>query len=190
MLIDGIPLQRIDRNVLRSRIIALPQDTFFLPDGNSCRANLSPYHNASTAECEAALEEVGLWTMIKERGGLEEPMKADSLSQGQKQLFSVARAVLRARERAKEQLPNAPHEIGTSRPGGILLLDEITSSVDGATDGRIQQIIRKEFEGYTIIAVAHRTGTVRGFDRVIVMENGEIKESRVLRDAHSPSLNP
>jgi ABC-type multidrug transport system fused ATPase/permease subunit len=99
--IDGIPLQSIDRNALRSRIIALPQDTFFLPGSKTYRANLDLYDNASVTECKDVLKDIGIWPLIKERGGLDKPMEVDSLSQGQKQLFSVARAVLRARTRSK-----------------------------------------------------------------------------------------
>jgi ATP-binding cassette subfamily C (CFTR/MRP) protein 1 len=164
--IDGVSLDRINRNTLRSRLIALPQDTFFLPDGNSYMANLDPYQNSNQDDCQRALESVGLWSLVEERGGLEELMKAESLSQGQKQLFSVARAVLRAKTRAKH-----------GSTGGLLLLDEVTSSVDGATDVMIQDIIRKEFKDYSIIAVAHRMETLKDFDRIIVMENGSIKES-------------
>jgi ABC-type multidrug transport system fused ATPase/permease subunit len=166
---------------LRSRIIAIPQDAFFLPDGNSYRANLDPYGTASTAECENVLKEVELWSLVENRGGLDESMKADSLSQGQKQLFSVARAVLRARARAKV-LPSRAfkNEGGLSKSGGILLMDEVTSSVDHATDVLIQHIIHREFKEYTVIAVAHRENTVQDFDRMIVMENGSIKEDRHL----------
>jgi ATP-binding cassette subfamily C (CFTR/MRP) protein 1 len=176
-------LKNIDHNILRSRIIAISQDTFFLPDGNSYRANLDPYENASAAECEAALNKVGMLSLIKERGGLLEPSKADSLSQGQKQLFGVARAVLQARVKAKElslRALNVDKEV--LKPSSILLLDEITSSADGETDNMTQRIIRKEFEGYTIIAGVHREDTVQDFDRMVVMENGTIKEIPNLRE--------
>ncbi|KAF1946029.1 P-loop containing nucleoside triphosphate hydrolase protein [Clathrospora elynae] len=180
--VDGIPLQNIDHNVLRSRIIALPQDTFFLPNGNSYRANLDPHENASTAECEAALKEVRLLSLIKERGGLHESLKADSFSQGQKQLFGVARAVLRAWVRAKKLASrNLKNDKEVPKPGGVLLLDEITSNTDEETDALIQRVIRKEFEGYTIIAVTHRENTVQDFDRMVIMEGGAIKEIRNLR---------
>lgn len=176
-------MQKIDHNVLRSKIIALPQDSFFLPEGNSYRANLDPCETASAIECEAALEEVGLLALIKKRGGLQEPLKADSLSQGQKQLFGVARAVLRARVRANEMSSRTlKDEKEVSKSGGILLLDEINSSADRETDTLIQRVIRKEFEGYTIIAVTHREDSVQDFDRIVVMESGRIKEIRNLRD--------
>jgi ATP-binding cassette subfamily C (CFTR/MRP) protein 1 len=93
---------------------------------------------------------------------------AQSLSQGQGQLFSLARAVLRARAKAK---------VAGSTAGGLLLLDEVSSNVDIHTDGGMQEMIRREFKEYTVIAVAHRLETVADFDRVLVMENGAIIKS-------------
>jgi ATP-binding cassette subfamily C (CFTR/MRP) protein 1 len=149
----------------------MPQEPFFLPNGNSFLNNLDPYSKVSALECEEVLETVGLLQLVQNRGGLEGAMQQGSLSEGQKQLFSVARAVLRARERAKLDRQG---EMG--KRSGILLLDEITSSVDVATDNTIQKIIRDEFKGYTIIAIAHRLETVQDFDRVVVVEEGRIKE--------------
>ena len=164
--IDGVSLDRIDRNTLRTRLIALPQDTFRLLDGSSYMAHVDPYQQSDPEDCQRALDIVGLWSLVEDRGGLDEPMKAEPLSQGQKPLFSVARAVLRAKTRTKQ-----------GATGGFLLLDEVTSNVDGATAAMIQQIIRKEFEDHTMTAVAHRMETLKVFDRLVVMENGRIKES-------------
>jgi ATP-binding cassette subfamily C (CFTR/MRP) protein 1 len=149
----------------------MPQEPFFLPDGNTFLSNLDPYEKASTTDCEDVLRDVGLLQLVQERDGLEGSMKHGSLSEGQKQLFSVARAVLRARWRAR-----LGQHVEKGKRSGILLLDEITSSVDVATDNAIQKIIREEFEGYTIIAIAHRTETVSDFDRVVIMQDGRIKE--------------
>jgi ATP-binding cassette subfamily C (CFTR/MRP) protein 1 len=149
----------------------MPQDPFFLPTGSTFMANLDPYEIASTHECEAVFETVGLQELINDRGGLQGAMDPGSFSEGQKQLFSVGRAILRARQRLKVR---AHGEKGNA--SGILLLDEITSSVDGVTDALIQKVIRDEFEGYTIIAIAHRLDTVMDFDRAIIMEEGRIKE--------------
>jgi ATP-binding cassette subfamily C (CFTR/MRP) protein 1 len=128
-------------------------------------ANLDPYQSSNPEDCQQALEAVGLWSLVQKRGGLAESMKAESLSQGQKQLFSISRAILRAKTRAK-----------AGATGGLLLLDEVTSSVDGATDTMIQGIIREVFQDYTIIAVAHRTETLKDFDRIVVMEGGKIRD--------------
>ncbi|KAJ9142479.1 Multidrug resistance-associated protein 1 [Pleurostoma richardsiae] len=163
--IDGEPLHRIDRAVLRQRIIAVPQEAVFLPDGTSFRANLDPFGTATAADCRAALDAVGLSLLVDSHGGLDTGMSAEALSQGQKQLFSLARALLRRRLRA-----------ATGIHGGILLLDEVSSSVDMDTDRAMREVIEREFEGYTIVMVSHRLEMVMGFDRVVVMSRGEVVE--------------
>jgi ATP-binding cassette subfamily C (CFTR/MRP) protein 1 len=185
MTVDGIPLHTIHRSTLRSRIIAMPQDPFFLPDGSTFMTNLDPYGTASVQECQAVLQTIGLAELINGRGGIQGAMSPGSFSEGQKQLFSVGRAILRARQKTK-----AMGQGDKVTRGGVLLLDEITSSVDRDTDALIQKIIRDEFEGYTIIAIAHRVDTIMDFDRVVVMEEGRIKEmgdpKTILGSAVSP----
>lgn len=172
IFIDEVPLYRINRSVLRQRIIAVPQEAVFLPDGSSFKANLDPYGSATETECQRVLETVDLWSFVTERGGISAGMSADSLSQGQKQLFSLARAILRHRIRAMD----SAIELGEKCQGGILLLDEVSSSVDMDTDRAMQAIIQKEFEGYTIIMVSHRLEMVMDFDTVIVMSKGSVIE--------------
>lgn len=99
------------------------------------------------------------------------------MSAGQKQLFSLARAVLRARIRARERVAEFGEKGPGAAPSGILLLDEVSSSVDQDTDRAMQAIIHAEFEGYTIVMVSHRLEMVMGFDTVIVMEKGEVVET-------------
>ncbi|XXG97918.1 hypothetical protein Hte_004234 [Hypoxylon texense] len=175
ILIDGIPLDKIDRATLRQRIIAVPQDPVFLPDGTSFQANLDPFSSSTEKECRAVLETVNLWGFIDQRGGLSAGMSGDTLSGGQRQLFNLARAILRRRTRTK-QLQAEFGESGVVT-GGILLLDEVSSSVDQDTDKAMQNIIRDEFEGYTIIMVSHRLDMVLGFDTVVVMDKGSIVET-------------
>ncbi|KAK3377548.1 P-loop containing nucleoside triphosphate hydrolase protein [Podospora didyma] len=182
--IDDIPLHKLDRSTLRQRIIAVPQDPVFLPDGTSFQTNLDPFGLSAAAECQAVLETVGLWTSLAldtNANGLAAPMAADTLSAGQKQLFSLARAILRRRVRARERdslLGEAVVADTTAGGGGLLLLDEVSSSVDKDTDKAMQQIIRDEFEGYTIAMVSHRLEMVMDFfDRVVVMDKGQIVES-------------
>ncbi|KAL0933869.1 ABC multidrug transporter [Colletotrichum truncatum] len=166
---DGIPFHRIDRSTLRRRIIAVPQDAVFLPDGSTIKSNLDPFNAASDAECFSVLRKVQLSTFVEERGGLREGMTADSLSAGQKQLFSLGRAILRRR------VKDAKYK---KRCGGILLLDEVSSSVDHATDRLMQEIIKEEFAHYTIVMVSHRLDMVMDFfDAVIVMDKGRVVET-------------
>lgn len=167
--IDDTPLHKIDRHVLRQRIIAVPQDSVFLPDGSSFKNNLDPLGISSDLECRSVLETIGLWPFVNDRGGLSAGMTADTLSQGQKQLFSLGRAILRRRVRSREVAKGADR--------GILLLDEVSSSVDVDTDRTMQSIIKREFEGYTIVMVSHRLEMVMDFDRVIVMDKGAVMET-------------
>ncbi|KAH9220185.1 hypothetical protein DL95DRAFT_433377 [Leptodontidium sp. 2 PMI_412] len=163
--------------ILRQRIIAVPQDPVFLPDGTSFQANLDPYATSTETDCQEVLETVGQWYFVADRGGLTAGMSSETLSAGQKQLFSLARAVLRARLRARQRVTQFGEKGPGTTNGGILLLDEVSSSVDQETDRAMQRIIRKEFEGYTIVMVSHRLEMVMGFDTVVVMEKGEVVET-------------
>lgn len=168
--IDNIPLHQIDRTTLRKRIIAIPQDAVFLPDGSSIKANIDPLNGATESECIQVLDAVRLSGFIDDRGGLNAGMSADDLSAGQKQLFSLGRAILR--RRVRDRLA------GSEKRGGLLLLDEVSSSVDKATDRAMQEIVRDEFESYTIVMVSHRLEMVMNFfDRVVVLDKGAVVES-------------
>lgn len=78
--IDSLPLHLIHRPTLRSRLIAVPQTLFFLPDGSSFRKKLDPCSGAEEAKCEDVLKRVGVWEIISSRGGLKLLMNADVLS--------------------------------------------------------------------------------------------------------------
>ncbi|KAJ5783587.1 ABC multidrug transporter [Penicillium psychrosexuale] len=166
--IDDTPLHLINRIVLRERLVAVPQDPVFLPDGSTFGRNLDPSLTCTSKECTAALEVLGLRSFIQELGGLEAPMNAGTFSAGQRQLFSLARALLRRTTRAK--LSNDENS------GGILLLDEASSSVDQETELVMQDTVRSEFKGFTVIAVAHRLEMIMDFDRVVVIDTGKIVE--------------
>ncbi|KAI1780252.1 P-loop containing nucleoside triphosphate hydrolase protein [Hypoxylon cercidicola] len=175
IIIDEIPLHKIDRASLRQRIIAVPQDPVFLPDGTSFQANLDPFGSSTEEECRAVLETVNLWGFVDQRGGLGAGMSGDTLSGGQRQLFNLARAILRRRTRSKQL--EAEFGERSVAAGGILLLDEVSSSVDQDTDKAMQNIIRDEFAGYTIVMVSHRLDMVLGFDTVVVMDKGSVVET-------------
>jgi ABC-type multidrug transport system fused ATPase/permease subunit len=153
--IDGLDLQIIPREIIRSRLVTIPQDPFIL--SGSVRLNIDPTSSASDDLIITALTKVGLWSILSERGGLDAEMTANPLSQGQQQIFCLARAMLRT-------------------GGKILVLDEATSNVDAETDQLMQRLIREEFAGYTIITVAHRLDTVLDSDRIVVLDSGTIVE--------------
>ncbi|KAI1662286.1 putative ABC multidrug transporter [Daldinia decipiens] len=171
VFIDNTPLHRVDRTTLRQRIIAIPQDIVFLPDGSTFQENLDPSTVSTAAESRAVIEAVGLWTFVRDRGGLKAGLTASTLSQGQRQLFSLARAILRRRVRARSLGLG-----GGGTEGGVLLLDEVSSSVDRETEKVMQKVISVEFKEYTVIAISHHLDMVMDYDRVVVMDKGEIVE--------------
>ncbi|KAE8154372.1 P-loop containing nucleoside triphosphate hydrolase protein [Aspergillus avenaceus] len=172
--IDDTPLHRIDRLTLRQRIIAVPQDAVFLPDGTSFKANLDPFESSSEKECEAVMHTVGLGIFLHQRGGLAAGLWAQTLSQGQKQLFSLARAVLRCRVRARDD--DLVEDDKSADRGGVLLLDEVGSGVDDETERAMQRVILAEFATYTIVTVSHRLEAAIHYDTVVVMDQGRIVE--------------
>ncbi|GFF94018.1 canalicular multispecific organic anion transporter 1 [Aspergillus udagawae] len=177
VLIDNIPLHRIHRATLRQRLIAIPQEPVFLPDGSSFRASLDPTNTATPAECQRVLEAVRLWGFVQERAeGLHAPVTAGTLSAGQRQLFSLGRAMLRAMLRLRSTFSCPGEGSDNQDQRGILLLDEVSSSVDRETERMMQEIIRVEFRHYTIIVVSHRLEMIMDFDRVVVMDRGEVAE--------------
>ncbi|KAF5020338.1 hypothetical protein F66182_7644 [Fusarium sp. NRRL 66182] len=173
IVIDGVPYNRVDRSTLRRRIIAVPQDAVFLPDGSSIKENLDPFNMASDVECFAVLEAVRLTKFVHDHSSIHAGIRADDLSAGQKQLFSLGRALLR--RKIKQRLgPNT---------GGVLLLDEVSSSVDSATDSLVQEIIKEEFSDYTIVMVSHRLDMVVAyFDSVVVLDRGRVVETGCPRE--------
>lgn len=170
--IDDIPIERIDRSTLRERIIAVPQDAVFLPDGSSVKDNLDPFGMANEDECISVLATLQLVTLASQHEDLLAPLNANQLSGGQKKLFSLGRSILRRVVKARTRV------LDTCTNGGVLLLDEIGSGVDASTERLMQEIIAREFADYTVISVVHSLNLVsQFFDKAVVMDEGVIVES-------------
>jgi ATP-binding cassette, subfamily C (CFTR/MRP), member 1 len=105
------------------------------------------------------LKKVGLWQLVESRGGLEGIVESQDLSQGEKQLLALARALVRR------------HMLNGRC---ILVLDEATSSLDDDTQAKFQDIIDHEFKENTVISVAHRLEVVKNTDLIIVLDKGRV----------------
>ncbi len=155
ILIDGRDIRVFDLQSLRQQIAIVTQDVILFND--TIRANIA-YGDPAAGEdaiaraAKAALVDdfvVSYDAQIGERGL--------RLSGGERQRISIARAILK----------NAP----------ILILDEATSSLDAESEALVQQALQNLMEGRTTIVIAHRLSTVRRADRIIVLEDGRIRES-------------
>ncbi|CZT41190.1 related to multidrug resistance protein [Rhynchosporium secalis] len=159
ILVDGIDLSVVPRELIRSRIVTIPQEPYIL--SGSVRFNADPTSTTTDSSIIAALTNVGLWDILAARGGLDVDMAANPLSQGQQQIFCLARAMLKTNAK-------------------ILVLDEATSNVDAETDLIMQRLIREGFKDFTVLTVAHRMDTISDSDRILVLDGGrliDIKDS-------------
>ena len=161
ILIDNIDISKIGLKLLRNKLTIVPQDPILFK-GN-LKNNLDPQNIFSEEEIIKAINDVGLFKIMKENGrniekGINMKIKenGNNLSLGEKQLICFIRAFLR-----KSQ---------------IILLDEATASVDQKTEMLIQSLIDNFFQNKTLIIIAHRIETVKKCDKIIVMENGKIVE--------------
>ncbi|KAJ5770022.1 uncharacterized protein N7511_002073 [Penicillium nucicola] len=153
--IDDVDISTIARDTLYSRLICVTQSPHLI--SGSIRENVDPF-NATRDDptIEQALKEVHLWDTVASRGGIHAQLSEGMLSVGQQQLLCLARAMIRT--------------------GSVVVLDEVTASVDQETDRLMQEIIRRHFASRTVITIAHRISTILDADRVAVVSDGLIVE--------------
>ncbi|KAF9891097.1 hypothetical protein FE257_005032 [Aspergillus nanangensis] len=173
--IDGVNVAQMRLHDLRSRMGIIPQDPVVFT--GTVREVLDPFDRYEDAELRDALEKVSL--ALPPNGGPHDdtppsPSEESSakqnifslsyriaeegrnLSQGQRQLLCLARAIV-------------------SRPK-ILIMDEATASVDMEADVCIQRSIREEIRDCTLLVIAHRLSTIADFDRILVLDDGKVAE--------------
>lgn len=158
ILIDGIPIDELRRSNVRSMFCMVLQDTWLFH--GTVRENIVyDKSGVSDAAVIAAARAVGLDGFIKTLPSGYNTVLDDSttLSAGQRQLLTIARAMVK----------NAP----------MLILDEATSSVDTRTEIQIQHAMEKLMRGRTSFIIAHRLSTIRNADLILVLKDGNIIES-------------
>ena len=156
--VDGVDIRQIRKADLRRQLGLVLQDTFLFADtvmeniryGRLEASDEEVMRAARLADADHFIRQLpqGYATRLSER--------ASNLSQGQRQLLAIARAIL--------------------ADPAILILDEATSSVDTRTELRIQKSLLRLMEGRTSFVIAHRLSTIRDADRVVVINDGQIVE--------------
>ncbi|KAL1919296.1 uncharacterized protein VTP21DRAFT_1989 [Calcarisporiella thermophila] len=164
ILIDGLDITSIDLHHLRSRLTIIPQDPVLF--SGTVRSNLDPFSEYDDMAIWTVLRRVQLISsqsvsattesqaissleMFVSEGGL-------NFSQGQRALLCLARALLRNSK--------------------IVIMDEATASIDFEADSRIQSTLREELGDAVVICIAHRLQTVADYDKILVMDEGLVKE--------------
>lgn len=168
--IDGVDISTLGLYTLRSKLSIIPQDPVLF--AGTVRKNLDPFNSSTDDKLWNAMARAGLI----ERDQLEYVKAQDpdsdnlhkfhlsrqvedegvNFSLGERQLISFARALVRGSK--------------------ILILDEATSSVDYETDNKIQTTVQTEFAHCTILCIAHRLKTIVNYDRIAVLDKGEVVE--------------
>lgn len=158
ILLDGVPISDLSREEVRSKIGMVLQDTWLFR--GTIRENVAyGCPNATQAQIERACDETYCHHFIRTMpDGYDTPISEDTtnLSGGQKQLLTIARALL------------------TDKP--LLILDEATSNVDTRTEILIQKAMDRLMAGKTCFVIAHRLSTIVDADVILVLDQGRVVE--------------
>ncbi|KAM4572682.1 ATP-binding cassette sub-family C member 8 isoform 1-T1 [Odontesthes bonariensis] len=157
IVIDNIDISKLPLQTLRSRLSIILQDPILF--SGTIRFNLDPEMKATDEMLWEALEIAQLKPVVKTLpGGLDAIVTegGENFSQGQRQLFCLARAFV--------------------RKSSILIMDEATASLDMATESILQKVVMTAFADRTVVIIAHRVHTILNADLVIVMKRGIILE--------------
>lgn len=164
ILVDGVNIANVPQNVLRSRLIAVPQEPMLLP--GTLRSNLRPargQHEETSASDDAVLidclKAVELWEAVESQGGLDSKISDLKLSHGQKQLVCLARA------------------LASKDASSIVILDEAMSAVDKENEELMVKVLEEHFAKHTVISVVHRLNTIEKFDSVLLLDSGVVVEA-------------
>ena len=152
-------ISKIGLRKLRSSISVIPQSPVLFGGGCTLRENLDPFQTVSDESIYEALLQVSMYGVVKSLPEALDTIVAENgsnFSVGQKQLLCLARAILRKSK--------------------VLILDEASANVDSSTDELLQTAVANSFADATIIAVAHRLDTLIDYDKIVVLDHGQIVE--------------
>ena len=159
ILVDGTEIRELSRDSLRSAYTMVLQDTWLF-NGTILENIRYGRENATLEEVKAAAKAARIDTYIEQLPDGYDTVLTDegiNISKGQKQLITIARAML--------------------ADASMLILDEATSNVDSRTEIKIQEAMNELMEGRTCFVIAHRLSTIRDADTILVLQNGSITEA-------------
>lgn len=156
--VNGVNVKNIHLDTYRNKFAIVPQETFLF--GGTIKENISFGKNVSDEEIISAAKMANAYNFIQEdlpnKFETEVGERGALLSGGQKQRIAIARALIKNPE--------------------IMILDEATSALDSESEKLVQEALDSLMEGRTTFVIAHRLSTIVRADKIVVMENGEIKE--------------
>ncbi|KAF9234111.1 ABC protein [Melanogaster broomeanus] len=167
IVLDGIDISTIGLKDLRTKISIIPQDLNHvviakpLLFSGTIRSNLDPFNRSCLVDTSSDKEEVVSGEETPQnRYNLDSVVESEgaNLSVGERSLLSLARALVKDCK--------------------VVVLDEATASVDLETDSKIQRTIQTEFSDRTLLCIAHRLRTIISYDRILVLDAGEVAVSR------------
>ncbi|PWY91365.1 hypothetical protein BO94DRAFT_564732 [Aspergillus sclerotioniger CBS 115572] len=158
ILIDNLDIAQVNIQALRTRVTFVAQDPVLFP--GTIRLNLDPTGEYSDTECADVLKRI----CSRHGWSLETHVEAGgrNLSQGERQLIGLARAVLRR--------------------SSIVILDEATASIDHESSLEIQQVLREEMRESTVITIAHRLEAIKDADYYIMLDQGGVSKQGFVKD--------
>ena len=156
--VNGVNIKNIHLDTYRNKFAIVPQETFLF--GGTIKENISFGKNVSDEEIISVAKMANAYNFIQEdlpnKFETEVGERGALLSGGQKQRIAIARALIKNPE--------------------IMILDEATSALDSESEKLVQEALDSLMEGRTTFVIAHRLSTIVRADKIVVMENGEIKE--------------
>ena len=156
--VNGVNIKNIPLGIYRNKFAIVPQETFLF--GGTIKENISFGKEVTDEEIITAAKMANAYNFIQEdlpnKFETEVGERGALLSGGQKQRIAIARALIKNPE--------------------IMILDEATSALDSESEKLVQEALDSLMEGRTTFVIAHRLSTIVRADKIVVMENGEIKE--------------